>query len=192
MPVKSTIERILAAEWPAVKRQLWSPPAAPFDPRSLVDPMPKDFISWDHRLTPGFPSLWPCPPNGELIYYAWAAGLQPRVLTDAVRTTLPWARFTVSLSDGKVQYERLGEKPEMGGVQGFWPLSPAESTFFGEARTLFDECPAVLSGQAGPPDDAWLERAKRSYRFWIECNGTIAQRIRKAHDSFFAWVEPVS
>ncbi len=189
MPANPRIDQILKAEWPSIKRQLLPSPSEPFNPNQGP---PLDFISWDPRLSPGFPSQWPCPPNAQLIYYAWAYGSQLRSLRDAVRTALPWARFTVSLADGGVTYQLLADKPSMGDTQGMWPLSPADSALSAESRALFDELPAVLSRQGDSPDESWLERVKLSYCLWIKCNGVTAHQIRPLHPEFFAWLEAAS
>ena len=183
MAINPKIARILDAEWLSFKAHLSPATAGP-----LSGP-PSISTWWSNRLTPGFPSAWPCPPDGELIYYAWAAGIEPWVLMDGERTTLPWARFALSLSDGEVNYQRLHESPQMGSVQGMWPLSPAEAVISNAAGGVFDEFPGALSEQGSLPDETWMNRVKASYCFWVKCNGVTARQIRSFHQDFFVFLE---
>jgi len=161
------IDELLKAEWPSTKRQL--------EPASV--PGPEDFVLWDCRLTPGFPAEWPFPRNGQLFYYAFAAGRTHRTLTDGELTTVPWARFVFTPHDGNVKFERLAKNPRIAGKQGVRPLRPDEVH-------LFDESKKAFAAFAVAPN----ERARESYRFWIGNNGVIAGEIRPAHTAFFEWL----
>jgi len=154
------IDELLKAEWPSTKRQL--------EPASV--PGPDDFVLWDCRQTPGFPAAWPFPRNGQLLYYAYAAGRTHRTLTDGELTTAPWARFVFTPDDGNVKFERLAQNPRIAGKQGVRPLRPDEVHLLGEFA------------------DAPNEGARESYRFWIGNNGVIAGEIRPAHTAFFEWL----
>jgi hypothetical protein len=188
--MNSKIEELLQTEWPSTERHL-QPPGPPGSP-----PSSKTYISWTRRLTPGFPAEWPFPPKGELLYYAYAAGLQPTVMVDGEWTTIPWARLVLTPHDGHVKFERLAQNPRIAGSQGVRALRPEEVEIFRESREVFEEFADALR-QTGKEiaNSSGLQKARRSYRFWVDCNGLVAREIRPLHTAFFEWLntnDPVS
>ena len=169
------IDELLQAEWPSTKRQL-APATVPVSPGA--------FVFWDCRLTPGFPAAWPFPRNGELLYYAYAAGRNQNSLRDGEWTTIPWARFVFTPHDGNVKFERLANNPGIAAIQGVRPLRPEEIRLFDESKQVFGEFPDALRGSQPA-----TEKARQSYRFWIGNNGVIANEIRPAHVAFFGWLD---
>jgi len=150
------IEEILQTEWPSTEHQLRPPPQ--FVPG--VVPNFENAIWWESRLTPGLPAEWPIRPNGELIYYAYAAGRQYK-LVDGEWFTVPCARFVLTPRDSTLKFERLAEKPRVVGSQGMWPLRSHEVVLFDESRVMFEEFVEAFREQGEIPPGPLMEKIKR-------------------------------
>ncbi|WP_263383114.1 hypothetical protein [Granulicella arctica] len=156
------IQRILDTEWPATKQHL----SASTETLDVTH-----HVFWDVRLTPGLPTAWP--PNGALIYYAYAAGRHPALLIDGERITAPWATF--NLVGNYLTFRRLGDNPQTIGTQGVRPLSPDEITLATQQEPV-----------AAPTH---LDHARPYYRLWSNTNGIIAQHLRPGLPEFFQWID---
>ena len=144
-----------------------------------------DSISWDYRITPGFPAIWPPQESVVLVYYGYPCGFSTN-LHDGVHIGRPWVRVEVAPGRAPQKKDLLRKISKMG-VQGVRPLDSKEIQIAENGLIVQD----YLRKLTGLPADQKRRTAmlRDYYCFWLRTNSLIGGSIHKQHANFISWLQ---
>lgn len=139
----------------------------------------KEF-GWQYRISPPFPAEWPANKDHQVIFYAFAAMINPQKISDGEHIAAPWATVRLDAAGLTPPTITIIEKSPVDlGIQGVRPLNKEETDSYKDMGFAED---AILKSSDS-------NAVKKAYCVWIKNNSVISGKIKLSQQSFFDWLK---